>query len=524
MSAAEFGDHQPVTQRLDNAPEPESSWSLLDDVLAMEPAAGADSAVTRAPTMLERLMRADSFAESLRLYAEASGKDLARTSLRQLARAINRDVAKIDRLLNGQVNAILHHPRFQKLEGSWRGLQFLASQVSDSAAVKIRVLDVSWKELVRDIDRSIEFDQNRLFKKIYSDEFGTPGGTPYSVLLGDYEIRPRPRPGQPMDDLDALQSISQVAAAAFSPFIASAHPSLLGLDSFTELQRPMDLEAIIDQPEFVKWRRLRREADSRFVGLVLPRVLMRRPYTQAAEPHGFVFREEVDTGGAPKNYLWGNAVYAFGAVLIRAFTQSGWLADIRGVRQDLDEGGIVTGLPTHSFGTDRAGVVTKTSTEVAITDEQENDLAELGMMPLCDCRDTEYSAFYSNPSVQKPELYDDPDVTKNAKISSMLHYMLCVSRIAHYIKVIGREKVGSFMEAGDCEAFLNDWIQKYVTQDDDASPEVKARYPLREAHVEVREHPGKPGTYACVVRMQPHYQLDDMSTSINLTTELAPAS
>jgi type VI secretion system ImpC/EvpB family protein len=402
-------------------------------------------------------------------------------------------------------------------------LQYLTSQITDAKLTKIRVLNVSWKELVRDIDRSIEFDQNRLFKKVYSEEFGTAGGTPFSVLIGDYELRPRPRPGQPMDDMAALQNISQVAAAAFAPFITSAHPSMLGLDSFAELQRPMDLEAIIEQPEFVKWRRLREEPDSRFLGLTLPRVLMRRPYDQNSEPHGFVFREDVETQSTPKNYLWGNAVYAYGAVLLRAFTQSGWLADTRGVRQNSDEGGIVAGLPTHSVGTDTRGVSSKTSTEVAITDEQENELSELGLMPLCNCHDTEYSAFFSSPSIQKAQKYDDAEATKNAKISSMLHYMLCVSRIAHYVKVIGRDKVGSFMEASDCEAFLNDWLQKYVTQDDDAAPEIKAQYPLREAHVEIRSHPRKPGSYTCVIRMKPHYQLDDMSTAISLSTELAPA-
>lgn len=472
--------------------------------------------------LFDEFRKARTLEDSLEVWIRHSGLAGSRISSDRITRLINRDIGRIDRLVNEQVNAILHHPRFQKLEGSWRGLQYLCSQVEDGSHIKVRVLDVSWKTLARDLDRSIEFDQNQLFRKVYSAEFGNPGGEPFSVLLGDYEIRPRASPGSPIDDLDAVRSISQVAAASFAPFITAAHPSMFGLNSFTELQRPMDLAAIFQQPEFVKWRSLRATDDGRFVGMVLPRVLIRRPYETATLGGGFPFHEDVSRG--IDDHLWCNACYAFGAVLARAFAQSAWLADIRGVRRDLHEGGLVTGLPSHSFRTDSAGIALRSSTDVVVTDNLEKDLSELGFIPLADCKDTDYAAFYSNSSIQDPKKYQDEGATANARISSMLQYILCVSRLAHYLKVMGRDKVGSFIEPADCESYLNDWLQQYVTQDDDAPAEAKAKFPLREANAQVRELPGKPGSYGCVIHLQPHYQLDAMSTGVRLTTELAPAS
>ena len=496
-----------------------ATLGLVDAVLDASP-----TVRTRSSSTLDEFLAAGTLGDAMKVWSRAAHVDPQQTKLRQVTRWLNRDIARLDALLSRQVNVILHHPRFQKLEASWRGLKYLVEQVQDSQSTRIRILDASWKTLVRDLDRAIEFDQNQLFKKIYSEEFGTSGGEPFSVLLGDYEIRPGPRPGSPMDDLDALQNISQVAAASFAPFIASADSSLLGLDSFGELERPLNLQAIFEQPEFLKWRKLRQTEDARFVGLTLPQILMRLPYEdRGTRVDGFRFQEKL-TAGRAKDYLWGNAAYAFGAVLIRAFNQSGWLADIRGVRPDRDEGGLVTGLPTQSFNTDSLGVVTKCSTDVMVTDFQEKELSELGFIPLCHCKDSEYSAFYSNVSIQKPAVYDEQTATANARISAMLQYMLCVSRLSHYLKVLGREKVGSFTEASDCEHFLNEWLQQYITQDDEAPLDVKAKYPLREAQVEVREQPGKPGSYYCVVHLQPHYQLDDMTTGIILSTELAPAS
>ncbi|MEQ8788324.1 MAG: type VI secretion system contractile sheath large subunit [Pirellulaceae bacterium] len=442
----------------------------------------------------------------------------------QLMRRINGDIAAIDRVLGRQLNAVLHHPRFQKLEASWRGLQYLTRQLDPQSHVHLRVLNVSWSALLRDFDRAIEFDQSQLFRKVYSQEFGTSGGEPFSVLLGDYSIRRQPQPGAPTDDIEGLRQVSQVAAAAFCPFIASVDPTMFGLDSFGELERPMDLRRIFRQPEYIKWRRLREAEDSRFLGLTLPRILMRLPYrNDGSRADAFTFEEDVAGEDASK-YLWGAAVYAFGAVLLRAFRQSGWLADIRGVRQDADGGGLAPGLPTPFFRTDRPGIAARFSTDFIISPELEHDLCQLGFLPLCVCPDGDAAAFYSNSSIQLAKKFDSEFATANAKISSMLQYLLCVSRVAHFVKVIGRAKVGSFLEPSQCESFLNEWLHRYVMQNDDATAEIKAKYPLRDANVQVRAYPGKPGSYYCIIRMQPHFQFDELATSIQLTTELTPAA
>jgi len=448
-------------------------------------------------------------------------------------RMLNRDIARIDALIDRQLNAVIHHPSFQKLESSWRGLEFLTSKIPEGGeGVKVRVLNVSWGELVNDVTRALEFDQSQLFKKVYENEFGQPGGEPFGVLLGDYEIHPRPSPGHPQDDVEALSQIAGVAAAAFAPFIASVHPSFFGLDSFTELERPLDLTRTFEQPEYTKWRSLRNAEDSRFVGLTLPRILMRIPHGTTGSPGaGSRFREDV-AGPSRDRYLWGNAAYAFGAVLIRSFTSTGWLADIRGVRHSqidrggsrttLDDGGLVAGLPVHSFATDRIGVANKCSTEVIVTDAREKDLEELGFIPLCHCQDTEFSAFYGNQSIQKPVKYDEVKATVNARLSAMLQYILCVSRFAHYVKVIARDRIGSMIRPEDIEIQLQKWLQDYTISNESAGPEVKAQYPLREARVRVRENPAAPGNYICDVHLRPHFQLDQMYAAMKFTTQLSP--
>lgn len=493
------------------------SPSLIDAALAVTDGAGRSAADRLAAFLSSR-----SAAEGLPLWFGQPREELAKRSKDQVARFLTRDIARIDELLSGQVNAILHHPSFQRLEASWRGLEYLTRQGEGVENLKIRVLNVSWRELTRDLDRAIEFDQSQLFKKVYSEEFDTPGGEPYGVLIGDYEITHRIGPDHPTDDVAALAAISQVAAAAFAPFIAAVDPSLFGLESFADLERPMDLARGFEQAEYLKWRTFRETEDARFVGLAAPRILMRLPYEDRGDRvDGFRFREDVE-GPDRSKYLWGNVNYAFGAVLIRAFAESGWLADIRGVQRGQATGGIVTGLPVQSFSTDSPGVAQKCSTDVIMTDDREKELGDLGFIPLCHAADTEFSAFYGNQSVQKPKKYDEQAATINARISSMLQYMLCVSRFAHYLKVIGRDKVGSFAEASDVEDFLHRWIQQYVIIDDNASDSVKAEYPLREAKIEVRERPGKPGNYVCVAHLRPHFQLDELVASVRLVTELSP--
>ncbi len=438
-------------------------------------------------------------------------------------RVLIRAIAQIDALLTRQVNAILHHPAFQRLEAAWRGLDYLVSRAEEAENVKVRVLHLSWKELVRDLERAIEFDQSQLFRKVYSDEFGTPGGEPFGILLGDYEVRHRPSPDHPTDDIGALSAASAVAAAAFAPLVVAADPVLFDLQHYSELERPLNLSETFARKEYAKWESLRKLDDTRFVGIVLPRVLMRLPYADCRpRPDDFLFREDV---GIPdrRNYLWGNAVYAFGGVIVQAFADSGWFADIRGVTPGVRGQGLVTGLPTHSFGTDKLGVAPKSSTEVIVTEVREKELAELGFIPLCHCPGTDLAAYYSNTSLHRAASYDREAGTANARMSAMLQYVLCVSRFAHYLKVIARDRVGSFSDPAATEEYLQRWLLNYTTSNTDADPSLRSRYPLRDAGVTVRETPGKPGVFQCVMHLSPHAQLDQATVGVRLATELNPA-
>jgi type VI secretion system protein ImpD len=384
------------------------------------------------------------------------------------------------------------------------------------------MLNVSWAELARDVGRALEFDQSTLFRKVYEDEFGMPGGEPFGVLIGDYQIRHQASADHPVDDVSVLTAISQIAAAAFAPFIGAVHPSVLGIDQFSELERPLNLSRLFEQKEYLSWRSFRETPDARFVGLTLPRVLMRLPYEEGADSaERFSFREEVNAPGGG-NYLWGNAAYTFGAVLTRSYARSRWMADIRGVRRGEEGGGMVTGLPSPDFDTDADGVALKFPTDIAITDLHERALAELGLIPLCVCKDTEYCAFYGNQSVQKPTVYAEASATANARISAMLQYILCASRFAHYLKMIGRDKTGAMTDPYELSNYLSNWLVKYTLDDANASPEMKARYPLRGFEVNVREQPGKPGAYFCELLLLPHSQWDELSLGVRLVTDMAP--
>jgi type VI secretion system ImpC/EvpB family protein len=493
--------------------KPPTLESLLDSAALASQSVGTD---------LDEFLSEPAPWKALAIWLGRGGRLRGPFSRGRVARMLLRDIAQIDAQLSRQLNAILHHPSFQKLEASWRGLKYLVDQMSDGAQMKVRVLNVTWKELYRDQERAIEFDQSQLFRKVYNEEFGHPGGEPYSVLLGDYEIRHKPAPDHPTEDIGALVSISQVAAAAFAPFIVAAHPAMLDLESFTALEKPLNLPKTFEQLEYLKWRSFRHMEDTRFIGLTLPRVLMRKPYRDtSSRVDGFRFHEDVEDPSR-KEYLWGTAVYAFGAVLLRAFAQSGWLAAIRGIPADGEGGGVVAGLPSPSFTTDRPGLVPRSVTEVIITDAQEKELSELGFIPLSQCQDSDRAVFFSNASVQKPKVYDELPATINARLSGMLQYMLCVARFAHYIKVIARDKVGSFTNPGDLQEFLQDWLSKYATSSEKAGEELKSQYPLREGRVDIRERPDKPGTYACAVHLRPHFQLDQLVTAVKLMTQLAP--
>lgn len=445
------------------------------------------------------------------------------TSTTAITSVLSQAIADIDELINDQVNQIIHHPRFQKLEASWRGLWYLTEQAEGTVDIKIKILDISWPEVVKDIGRSSDFDQSQLFHKIYSEEYGSPGGEPYGVIIGDYEISHRISETHPHDDIATLEGLAQIAAAAFSPFIASASSDLFGMDDFSGLGMPIKLQNIFVQTEYIRWRALREKVDSRFVGLTLPKILVRRPYqTKPGSYKGLYFYEQ-STKTNNSNYLWGNACYAFAAILIREFSSIGWFGHIRGVPRNYLSGGLVTTLIADSFQTDTDQIAVKPVTDVIITDSLEKELSELGFISLCQCYCSTYAAFYNNQSVQLPKEHSTGEIKVNLKLSSMLQHVLCASRIAHYIKIIIRDKVGSFLSADDCEEYLRSWLHKYTTGREDMDWEEQAKYPLREAKVQVKEHPVKPGEYLCIIQLKPHYQLDNMVSELELITELASA-
>lgn len=423
---------------------------------------------------------------------------------------IHARIAQIDKLISDQLNEIIHHPEFQKLEASWRGLSYLVNETETGANLKIRVLNVSKNDLLKDMEKAAEFDQSSLFKKIYEEEFGSYGGASYGCLMGDYEFDNNPQ------DLSLLSKISQVAAAAHAPVITAASPGLFNLENFSDLDVPRDLAKIFQGAEYAKWKSFRESEDSRYVSLCLPHVLMRLPYGQDNDPvESFAFEEDVN-GTDNGKYLWGNAAYCLASRITDAFANYGWTAAIRGV----EGGGMVSGLPSHTFSTDGGDMALKCPTETAITDRREKELADLGFVSLVHCKGTDSAAFFSIQSAHKPKIYDSDAANANARLSAQLQYILAVSRFAHYLKAIMRDKVGSFDTRKNVEDYLNRWISKYVLLDDDAGQEMKSRFPLREARVEVFDQPGKPGAYRAVAFLKPHYQLDELTVSLRLVTNL----
>jgi type VI secretion system protein ImpC len=432
------------------------------------------------------------------------------TVTRDTEASIQARIAQIDRLVSKQLNQILHHPSFQKLEGTWRGIRYLLDQSETGTMLKIKVLNTSKRELLRDLQRASEFDQSALFKKVYEEEFGVFGGAPFAAMIGDFEF------GRGPEDMDLLQRISQVAASAHAPLLSAASPELLNLENFTQLGLPRDIAKIFDSTEYAKWKSFRQSDDSRYVALTLPRVLARLPYGQeTSQVDGFDFEEDVD-GTDHSKYLWSNAAYALGARLTDAFAKHGWCAAIRGV----EGGGLVEDLPTHNFMTDEGDVALKCPTEVQITDRREKELADQGLVPLVHCKGTDYAAFFSVQSANRPRLYDKDSANANARLSAQLPYILAMSRFAHYLKVMMRDKIGSFTTRDECQTFLNRWITKYVLADDTASQSAKARLPLREASIEVSDVPGKPGAYRAVAFLKPHFQLDELTISLRLVADL----
>lgn len=421
-------------------------------------------------------------------------------------------IAKIDEKLSEQLAAIMHSEKFRQLEGTWRGLHYLIQNSETGEALKIRLLNVSKSELGKDLSRAVEFDQSELFKKLYENEFGTPGGEPYGVLIGDYYFSNHP------DDIELLTNISGVAAASFCPFISASSAQMFGFDSWSELSKPRDMAKIFEGMEYAKWRGFRDSEDSRFVTLALPRVLGRVPYGSDTKPIEEFDYDEL-CGQAKLNseeYCWMNAAYVYGTKLTSAFAQYSWCTAIRGA----EGGGKVEGLPLHSFISDDGDTDTQCPTEIGITDRREAELSRLGFLPLSHYKNTDYAVFFGAQTTQKPKQYDKPDATANAEISARLPYIMATSRFTHFLKVMGRDKIGSFMEVSDVESWLNRWILNYVNGNADSGQEMKAKYPLAEAKVSVEAVPGKPGAYNAVAWLRPWLQMEELTASMRLVARI----
>ena len=485
-----------------------------------------EAAVQEAPSILEQAISATRQTEPSQ--AEDLLKNLVEEALtgtvtwsKNLSQTFATAIAGIDAKISRQLASIMHTPEFQKLEGTWRGLSYLVMSSETSSSLKIRVLNVGKRELFKDLDKAVEFDQSQIFKKLYENEFGSPGGEPYGALIGDYEITNHP------EDIELLSNMSRVSAAAFAPFITAASPNLLGFDSWTDLSKPRDLEKIFDSVEYTKWRSYRDSDDARFVTLAMPRALARLPYGANTKPvEEFDFEEApideqgVARGAKHDEYCWMNASYVLGTRLTEAFAKYGWCTAIRGA----EGGGKVEGLPAHIFTSDDGDPDLKCPTEIGITDRREAELSKLGFLPLCHYKNTDYAVFFGAQTTQKPKKYDRPAATANAAISARLPYIMASSRFAHYLKVMGRDKIGSFMEATDVEAWLNRWINNYVNANPGGGQESKAKYPLAAAKIEVKEIPGQPGSYNAVAWLRPWLQMEELTASLRMVARIPEKS
>jgi len=458
--------------------------------------------------------------EEARSAVELAVQTLAQQALAQTqligadtVKSIESMIAAIDRKLSDQINQILHHADFQKLEGAWRGLHHLVNNTETDEQLKIRVMNISKAELGKTLKRykGTNWDQSPLFKKIYEEEYGQFGGEPFGCLVGDYHF------DQSAPDVELLGEMAKVAASAHAPFITGVSPTVMQMDSWQELANPRDLTKIFTTPEYAAWRSLRESDDARYLGLAMPRFLARQPYGARSAPvEEFNFEEE--TGAADHGkYTWANAAYAMAVNINRSFKEYGWCSRIRGI----ESGGAVEGLPTHSFPTDDGGVDMKCPTEIAISDRREAELAKAGFMPLVHRKNSDFAAFIGAKSLQQPAEYDDPDATANANLAARLPYLFATCRFAHYLKCIVRDKVGSFKERDEMNRWLQDWIMQYVDGDPAHSSEsTKATKPLAAAEVVVEEIEGNPGYYSSKFYLRPHYQLEGLTVSLRLVSKL----
>lgn len=434
-----------------------------------------------------------------------------------LLRFLSAQITFIDDNVNQLLNNILHHPVTQQLEAGWRGIKLLTDEADKADNVQLRLLDITWKEVEADLTK-LEFDQSLLFDKIYNKEFGTPGGIPYGILLGDYTIDiagPQAR-----RDLNTLTAFAGLAAASFCPFITSVNPLSFGINNFSQMPPVESLERIFKAAEYHPWNNFRNQADAKFIGLMLPRIILRQPYRAATLATQCIYFNEDFLSLQSDRFLWGNACYGLGTLAIRSFKHSQWLASMKGIDPLKSAGGVMSTLPKITLDHSDSNSSSQYSAEAAISEIEEHFFSSLGFIPICRYGSNGDSILYSCTSTYNPNGYSSLANKNDLKISSQLPYMLCASRFAHYIKVIGRDKIGSFLSASDCQKMLNNWLKKFIASNE-VSENLRKNYPLQAASVEVEEAPGKPGTFYCVIKLQPRYQLEKVNTSLTLVTELA---
>ena len=440
-----------------------------------------------------------------------------------LRAALDRDIAALDAMVSSQLDAVLQHPRMRRLEGSWRGLSWLIDRLpATSGRIRVKLLQARWTEVCRDIERALEFDQSHLFRKIHEEEFGIAGGEPFGLIAGDYEVRHRPGPSHPTDDIVALAGLAGIAAASFSPMIFGASPELLGVDAFSDIAPGYVPARVLQGAEHQRWRQASSQEDLRFIGIAVPRVLARPPWADhGARVDRFRFRSQ---GAGPAQRVWMSAVYAFAAVVVRAYDRNSWPADVRGAEVSDDAyGGVLENLPFEAFHSDVAfEPPARAPLDVAFTDEQENQLGDAGLIPLSALDGLPEACFGALPSLHRPPRMTTSVAQANQRISAQLNTLLCVSRFAHCVKMMGRDMLGSFMDPNDVQTRLQKWLDRYVGGMGLRNAEDTARYPLQDARVEVREHIGRPGVYSCTVHLKPHHQLDEIGASFRLVTEFAP--
>jgi type VI secretion system protein ImpC len=424
-------------------------------------------------------------------------------------------LAEVDGMLSDQINEVIHQEDFQKMEASWRGLEYLVRKTKPDDMTKIKVLDVSKDDLFEDFEAAPQEDLSSLFVKIYEEGFGIYGGQPFGLMVGDYEFSRDTR------DVSLLKSISRVAAAAHAPFIAAAGPEMFGWKDFAQMQDKAGLSDIFDpntNKQYVPWKSFRQTEDSRYVGLCLPHILLREPYKPAPKQEGlFVFREDIE-GDDRSKFLWGNAAYALATRMTEAFFDHRWCVSIRGPRG----GGLVEDLPTHTFTTDRGDIAQMCPTEIAITERRDRELSELGFIPLVHCQNTDKAAFFATPTCQEPKVWNTDEANANSALSARLQYIMATARFAHYLKVMMRDYIGDYMTRDECENYLNRWIADYVTRDPNADHNLKSQRPLSDARIDVVDDPARPGSYKAIAYLRPHFQLEALTVSLRLVAELPP--